>query len=113
MFRTGLRLKGALASAQKSIPASAAPPTAAAPAASFCLGPGFVDRQSSAIDLFAVQSANGRLGLGVAAHLHEAKAFGSSGVSVHDDLRGCHGAVRLKQLPQACIRASISQVANV
>src|SRR5690242_4745373 len=68
-------------SSQKSIPSSAASATATTAAATALrLRSGFIDGQSSAVDLFAVESGNGRLGLGVTAHLHEAKTFGSSSV---------------------------------
>src|SRR5438445_5084667 len=73
----------------KSIPSSAPSTTTTTAATALRLRPGFVDGQSPSVDFFAVESGNGRLGLCVTAHLDEAKTFGSSSVSIDDDLGGC------------------------
>src|ERR1700686_4747839 len=75
---------------------AAAPP--AAPAAAVFAGTGFIDCQGAAVDLLAAEGRDGRLRLGVAAHLDEAESLGSAGVAVHDHLGGLHGAVRLEPL---------------
>src|SRR5262249_34359585 len=89
----GLRPVGraiaAAARASPAAPAAAAPPAAAvaAPAARTRLaGLGLVDREATAVVLLVVQALDGRLRLGVAAHLHEAEALAAARVTVLDHL---------------------------
>src|SRR5438046_1114743 len=63
---------------------AAAPATAAA--AAIGLGSGFIDRQSPALNLLAVEGGDGGLRFLIAAHLDEAEPLGSPGVAVHDHL---------------------------
>ncbi len=51
--------------------------------------PGLVDRESAAINLLIVESLNGRLGLGITAHLHEAEAFATARIAVLNHLALC------------------------
>jgi hypothetical protein len=56
----------------------------------------FVYGQGSAVVLFEVETLNGRLCLGIAAHLDEAETFAATRVTVHDDLRTLHLSERRK-----------------
>src|SRR5262249_44137348 len=66
--------------------ATASTPLATASTPSFAPGSGLVDREAAAVHVLAVEGLDGRLGLLIAAHLHEAKPLGAAGVAVHDDL---------------------------
>src|SRR5205085_245956 len=63
--------------------AAAAAATAAAAAPAFGLGTRFVDGQRAAVHLGPVEGRDGRLRLGITAHLHEAESLGSARVAVH------------------------------
>jgi hypothetical protein len=76
----------AATTATATTPAAKATATTTATRAVF-LGPGFIDGQSAAVVLLAVEGGNGRLRLFVRGHLHETKPFAASGVTVVDDLR--------------------------
>src|SRR5207237_521668 len=79
--------------------ATAAPAkAAAATAAAALLGPGLIDRQRPAVNFLAIHRGDGRLGFLVGAHFDEAKALGTAGVAVHDDLGGLDRAVRREHL---------------
>src|SRR5262245_48875737 len=77
------------------VAAATTTPGAAAAAATAAVlpGPGLVDRQVAAVDLVAVQRRDGRLGLLVAAHLHEPEALRAARVAVQDHLGRLHRAV--------------------
>src|SRR5205085_6286932 len=67
--------------------ATAAPPSVAATAArTGFTGLGFVDGQVPTVVLTAVEPLDGRLRLGVGAHLHEPEPLGAVGVPIDDDL---------------------------
>src|SRR5262249_4833032 len=109
------------AAAATAIPSPAATPTgtaaaaavAAAAAAAILSRLGLINRQSAALDLFAVKRLDGRLGLRVLAARDEAESFRPTGVAVHDDLRRLHSAVRLEELCQSAVRHAVGQIAYV
>src|SRR5262245_4837852 len=74
--------------------------TTAASAATFGLGPGFVDRQRATVHFFPVKSSDGGLGFLVAAHLDKTESLGPTRVPVLDHLRRLHGAVGREHLFQ-------------
>src|SRR5262249_50657506 len=102
----------AVATATTAATAVAAAATAAATAA---FGPrlGLVDRQRATVAILAVEGLDGRLGLLLGLHFHEAEALGSPRVPVHADLGRLHGAVRLEQLRQFVVGDLVGQVADV
>src|SRR6185369_11719903 len=53
---------------------------------------GFVDDERAAVEGLAVHAVDGRLGLGVRSHFHEAEALGTAGVTVHHHLGRGDGA---------------------
>src|SRR5262249_47697310 len=95
-------------------PAAAAPVAAAAPAPTAAsavrLGTGFVDDQGPAVAILAVQGGDGRLSFLIAAHFHKAKAFGPTGVPVHDYLSGLHRAVGFEHRLQIAVTDTVGQV---
>jgi hypothetical protein len=56
-------------------------------AASILAGPGFIDREPPTVDLAVVETLDGRLGLGLAVHLHESEPL----VAALHDLHALHG----------------------
>ena len=71
----------------------------AATAAARLAGLGLVDRQATAVDFLVVQALNGRLRLGVTAHLHEAEPLAPTRVAILDDLCALHGPVKASTDP--------------
>jgi hypothetical protein len=65
-----------------------------ATAATFFLGPGFIDGYRSPAHILAVEGGDGRFGFLLAAHLNEAEPFGLSGGAIRDDLGRANGAMR-------------------
>src|SRR5262245_33746547 len=86
---------------------------AAAAAAAFRLGPCFVDRQRTPLDLRAVQRGDRRLCFCVTAHLHKAESLGPACVAVDDHLDGLHRAVLLEQLLQRTVGDAVGKVSHV
>src|SRR5260370_1702623 len=82
-------------------------------AAAFRLGPSFIDRQGPAIELLAIESGDGCLGLLIVGHFDEGKAFRPAGVPIHDDLDRCYGAMSFKSLAKRIIRGAIRQIADI
>ncbi len=67
-------------------PVAAAPAiTTAAAAAEFIAGAGFVDLQRAAIDFFAIEFGDGRLGFFVIGEFDKAESLGAAGFAVRDD----------------------------
>lgn len=62
------------------------------------LRPRFVDGEIAPFEVFAVQSANRRLGFAVRRHFDKAKSFGSAGKLIDDDARRLHTAMGGKQI---------------
>ena len=65
---------------------------------------GFVDREGTAFELFAVEPLNsgfGRLALG---HLDKPKAFGAPRVTVGNHIDRVHNPILLKELAEVLIR---------
>jgi hypothetical protein len=58
-------------------------------------GLGFVDGQGPAAQVGAVEGVDG--GIAPVRHFDETEAAGAAGLTVHDDLRRGHGAVRLER----------------
>src|SRR5205823_4144166 len=89
------------AAAAPAVAATAAAAAAAPAAAPVGLGAGFVHRERPAVHLLPVEGRDGRLGLVVIGHLHEAEALGATGVPVHDHLCRRHCPVGLEHLPES------------
>lgn len=69
--------------------AAAATPTVAAPASAgrtLLAGPGFIDRQGTALKILAVKHFNRFVGIGLRAHFDKSKAAGTTGVPVLHDI---------------------------
>jgi hypothetical protein len=79
---------------------AAASTTATAATAAIFTRASFVDGERPAVVLLAVHSGNGRLRFFITSHFHEAEAFASTGVAVHDDFGALHSAVLTKNLIQ-------------
>src|SRR5437667_2059576 len=73
----------------------------------------FVDHQRAAVEGLAVHAVDGRLSLGVRAHLHEAEALGAAGVAVHHHLRRRHGTELCECLLQIVVAHAVREVADV
>jgi hypothetical protein len=71
---------------------------AAATAAAFFRA-GFVDAESAAIHVTAIERGDGAVSLAVIAHFHESKAAGATCVAVGHDIHAVYGAILLKQRP--------------
>src|SRR5689334_23487100 len=102
-----------VAPAAGAAPAAAVPAAPAAPAAAVLARPGIVDGEAAAADHLAVEGGDGGLGLLVAAHLDEAEPLRPARVTVHDDLRRLHRAVRREHLLQRAVGHVVGQVADV
>jgi hypothetical protein len=77
------------------------------------LGLGFVDSESTAIVFLAVDSRDGCLRFGIAAHFDKSEALASAGVTVSDDLSALHGSVRGKKLFQCGAIDIVAHISNV
>ena len=91
----------ATASAATAATAVAAASTAAATAAVAAAattprfaGLGLVNCEATAVDFLVVKTLDGRLGLGLAAHFHKAKALAPTRVAILDDLRSPRSRTR-------------------
>src|SRR5262245_10947659 len=76
-------------------------------------GLGLVDREAPAVELMILQTLDGRLRLGLAAHLHEAEALAPAGGAVLDDLRTLHDSEPGEQLLQVGVTDLIGQVPDI
>jgi hypothetical protein len=74
---------------------------------------GLIDSQGAVSLGLAVHGLDGRLGLGVAAHLDKAEALAAAGVAVLDDLRAADGAVLREPLLEVRARHTVLEIANV
>jgi hypothetical protein len=92
----------ATAAATTTAVATTATTTAAATTATGAIfaGLGFVDSESAAVMLLAVQSGNRRLGFLIRTHLNESEALAATGFPIGDDFGALHGAVLRKKLLQ-------------
>src|SRR6516225_6478452 len=100
----------ATAAAAVAAPAAAVAAPAAAP---FLARPGLIDRESSAVDLGAIERLDRRLRFLIAAHLHEAEPLGAAAVPVHDHLGRLDRSVRREHLLERGIGDLVGQIANV
>ncbi len=108
----------ATATATAAVPTAAAITAPAAPAVTAATTPrfpglGFVDSQPTAIDLLVMERLDGRLGLLIAAHLHEAEALAAAGVAVVDDLDALHAPELREQLLQFGVADLVRQVPDI
>ena len=94
-------------------PAAAAAAKTAARAGSVGPGTRFVDRQVAALEVLAVQTGDGLLGLVLVRHLDEAETSGLAGELVLDDGRGLDLAESLEGLLQVRLNHIPRKVANV
>ena len=74
---------------------------------------GLIDRQSTAVNIAAIQPFDGLLPATVIGHLDKTEAFGLAGVSVHDQLGAVNVAELGKQGPQLVFSRVIRQVSNI
>ena len=74
---------------------------------------GLVYRQSTAVNIAAIQPFDGLLPATVIGHLDKTEAFGLAGVSVHDQFGAVNTAKLRKQLPQLVFSRVIRQVSNI
>ena len=93
--------------------AAAATTATAEPARALFTRTRFVDDDGAAFEGLAVHAVDGRLGLGVRAHLDETKALGAAGVAVHHDLGGRDGAELPERLLERLVAHGISQITYV
>ena len=71
---------------------------------------GFVDREGSAVELFAVEPLDGGFGGRTVMHLDKAKAFGAPGVTVRNYIDLVHNSKLLKELAKVIIRRTKRKV---
>jgi hypothetical protein len=71
---------------------------------------GFVDREGTAFELFAVEPLNGGFGGCTIGHLDKAKAFGAARVPVGNHIDCVHNSILLKELAEVMIRRTIRKV---
>ncbi len=94
---------------------AAAAVTAAASATTAARGPRsrFVDSETTAVVILAIQALDGREGLVVIVHLHEAESPTPTGLAVAQDLGAAHGPVLLEQFLKLLRSDRVLEVANV
>ncbi len=116
----GLRRRGSITAATAAAAATVAAATAAATttvaaaaAATRLARLGLIDREAPAVDFLVVKTLDGRLGLGLAAHLDEAKALAPTRVAILDDLRALHDPESGEQLLQVSVADLIGQVPDI
>jgi len=74
---------------------------------------GLVDDNGTAFQRLPVHAVDGRLGLGIRAHLDEAEALRTARVPVHHDLCGGHCAELREGLVQRLVAHGIGKIADV
>ena len=73
----------------------------------------FIDCESTARKLRALESSNGVFRRGAVGHLDEAKAFGAAGVAINNDTDLVHNTIRLKKLAKVMVCGGERQIANI
>jgi len=73
----------------------------------------FIHLDLAAIQVNAVGSGDGGLSLIIRTHFHKAEAFGISGITIRDDLRGRDRAVRLEEVGEAALAGVEAKIAHV
>lgn len=73
---------------------------------------GHVDAKRTTAILDAIQRLDGRFGLGLL-HFNEAEPAGPTGVTIGNQLDGCHGTVGLKHFPNFIFRGAEREVADI
>jgi hypothetical protein len=71
---------------------------------------GFVDREGTAFELFAVEPLDGGFGRRTVGHLDKSKTFGAARVTVGNDIDLVHSTILLKELAEAMIRRTKRKV---
>jgi hypothetical protein len=71
---------------------------------------GFVDREGTAFELFAVEPLNGGFGRLALGHLDKSKTFGAAGVTVGNHIDLVHNSILLKELAEVMIRCTKRKV---
>jgi len=79
-------------------------PAGAARLPTWFAGLGFVDREGTAFELFAVEPLNGGFGGCTIGHLDKPKAFGAARVTVGNHIDLVHNSILLKELAEVMIR---------
>src|SRR4051794_10204131 len=74
---------------------------------------GLINREAATVVVLVVEALDGRLGLGLAAHLHEAEALAAARVTVLDDLRALDVPECGEQLLQVGTADLIGQVPDI
>lgn len=74
---------------------------------------GLIDDQGTAFHLLAVHAVDGGLRFSVRAHLDETKTLGSTGFTVHHDLRRRHRAELSECLLEIVVSYAVRQVTDV
>jgi hypothetical protein len=64
---------------------------------------GFVDREGTAFELFAIEPLDGRFGCLALGHFDKPEAFGAPGVTVGNDIDLVHSTILLKELAEVMI----------
>ena len=72
---------------------------------------GLIDREGTAVELFAVEPLDGGFGGRTVGHFHEAKAFGAPGVTVSNNIDRVYHTMGLEELAKAIIRRTKRKVA--
>src|SRR5688500_11696557 len=68
----------------------------AAVAAAIGLGTRFVDVESAAVEISAVQAVDRGCAFGIHAHLHESESTRAARITIRDDVYAIHSAVRFE-----------------
>lgn len=91
--------------------ATAATESASTAAVTFRLG--FSDADGSSAEFMAVHSGNGRLRLGIAAHLDKAETFAAACGTVHDDRSAMNRTVLGEPGFERCVIDVVTEVPNI
>ena len=73
---------------------------------------GFIHRERTAFEFFAVEPLNGGFGGCTIGHLDKPKAFGAPGVSVGNDIDLVHNSIRLEELAEVMISRTEGKIAD-
>ena len=65
---------------------------------------GFVDREGTAIEFFAVESLHSGFGSGAVGHLDETETTGLAGIPIGNDIHLVHRTIRFEELAEVISR---------
>src|SRR5438093_7468457 len=71
---------------------------------------GFVDREGTAFELFAIEPLDGGFGRRAVGHLDKSKAFGAASVAVGNHIDLVHSTILLEELAEVMIRCTKRKV---